>query len=287
MKLLIGGDSELGATTYIYLRDRGDAVAATTRRVESTSIQRPYFDFGSIGAFEVPSGARAACIFAGVTQPADCEADPIASARFNVEQTIELIERLVAQGLYVLFLSSNRVFDGAIPFARVDTPESPICEYGRQKAQVEAFMLPLLRRGAPLAILRLTKAVSLKTPLLVDWIRTLARGRPITAFHDIVVAPLSINAVSLVIAELLREEARGVFQFSGPEDQPYTSIARYIALKLGADTTLIHPATSLGANLPKGSVRRHTTLDSASIRDLCGIVALDAWTIIDRIVAVA
>jgi dTDP-4-dehydrorhamnose reductase len=31
----------------------------------------------------------------------------------NVARTIELVERLVARGIYVLFLSTNQVFDGS------------------------------------------------------------------------------------------------------------------------------------------------------------------------------
>ena len=191
----------------------------------------------------------------------------------------------MAQGLRVLFLSSNRVFDGSVRFVPADTRVSPICAYGRQKAQVEAAMLAQLSRGAPLAIARFTKVVSLKTPLIAGWIDALSRGDAVTAFRDVVVAPLPVDIVSRAISDLLREEARGIFQLSGPEDHPYVDIANYIAKKLDADANLVRSSSAKGASLPGGSIRLHTTLDSGRLNELCGITAPDAWAVIDHILA--
>jgi len=63
-------------------------------------------------------------------------------------------ERLQVQGSFVIFLSSNQVFDGTTPYRHSDEAVCPLNEYGRQKAAFENW---LLGRSKPAAILRLTK----------------------------------------------------------------------------------------------------------------------------------
>ena len=47
------------------------------------------------------------------------------SAHINVTQTLALIERLLAHGIYVLFLSTNQVFDGETPHVASEAPYAP------------------------------------------------------------------------------------------------------------------------------------------------------------------
>src|SRR5215472_5832056 len=103
MKLLIGGDSELGAATHRYLRERNRRVEATTRRRDVVSPQRPYLDILHLPNDWVPSpGTDAACIFVSVARLRECATDPAGSALINVEQTLRLIDRLISGGIYVL-----------------------------------------------------------------------------------------------------------------------------------------------------------------------------------------
>lgn len=146
-------------------------------------------------------------------------------------------------------------------------------------------MLAQLNRGAPLAIVRFTKVVSYKTALIAGWINALSRGDAVTAFRDVVAAPVPVDVVSHAISDLLREEARGIFQLSGPQDHPYSDIANYLAKKLDANPDLVRSISANGAGLPKGSIRRHTTLASARLRELCGLAVPDAWSVIDAILA--
>src|SRR5256885_572266 len=116
MWLLVGGDSEIGAATQAFLRQRGRSVVATTRRREQVTVKRPYFDLSlSLAEWEPPAGTTGVCVFAAVTRLAACEVDPIGSAALNVGQTVALVDRLVARDIYVLFISTNQVFDGTHP----------------------------------------------------------------------------------------------------------------------------------------------------------------------------
>lgn len=285
MKLLVGGDSELGAATHRYLATHGQSSFATTRRHDRTSSERPFFDILDFSDdWMPPAGTDAACIFVSVARLRDCAMDQAGSSRVNIEQTLRLIDQLTAKGIYVLFLSSNQVFDGEAATVISTAPTCPVSEYGRQKAATEAAILDRIAKGAPLAILRLSKVVSPNIPLIQGWIDTLAQGRPIETFNDMALAPVPIDLVTAAIDRLLENKLTGVFQLSGPRDVTYFEIGQYIARELGIDPALVKPASVKSGGMPEGATPRNTTLDSSFLRDRFGINPPDAWEIIGNIV---
>src|SRR5216684_4525569 len=99
MFLVVGANSEIGSATARLIRTRGRRVLATTRR--PPTADQVQLDFNSpIGNFTIPEGVRSACIFVAVARLAACEADPVGSARINVERTIALVDLLAARGVY-------------------------------------------------------------------------------------------------------------------------------------------------------------------------------------------
>jgi dTDP-4-dehydrorhamnose reductase len=286
MFLLVGGDSEIGAASAQFLTARGHRVAATTRRIDRASADRPLLDLSTpLDDWEPAVGTRAACMFAAIARLAACADDPVGSAHINVTQTLTLIERLVARGIYVLFLSTNQVFDGNTPNVPADAPTSPISEYGRQKAQVEAALRAHMQRGAPVAILRLAKVVSRRMPLIEGWIQALSAGRPVRAFHDMTLAPTPTEVVSAAIGALLNDRASGIFQLTGPRDAAYAEVARFVASRVDAEPSLVVETSALDAGLPPGATPRHTTLDSSGLRDRYGLEVPDVWRIVEPMIA--
>jgi len=285
MYLLIGGDSEIGAATYQLLRARGQSAAVTTRRPAQVSPDHPFFDLTApIDQWTAPPATKAACIFAAIARIASCHDDPIGSSRINVTQTLALIEHLVARGIHVLFLSTNQVFDGTMPNVPAAAPHSPVSEYGRQKAQVEAALRRHVDRGAPVAILRLAKVVSSQMALINGWIDALSSGLPLQAFDDMRVAPTPIELVTGAIAALQQDRAAGIFQLTGPRDVTYVEIAHFLAERLNADpaqVTVAHARSSL----PQGATPRHTTLDSRLLRERYGFLVPDAWEVVDTVLS--
>jgi dTDP-4-dehydrorhamnose reductase len=230
-----------------------------------------------------PTNVTAACILAAQARLAACATDPLGSARINVAQTLVLVERLIARDIYVLFVSTNQVFDGNIPHVAAATPTCPVSEYGRQKARAEAGLGEHMRRGAPIGILRFAKVVSPGMPLLADWAGALRRGERIRAFHDLQMAPLPVAQASAAITALLDARASGIFQLSGPRDVSYADVARHIAGRLGADPGLIDAVGARSTGLPEGSTPRHTTLDSSVVSERFGIAPPDPWDLVDAV----
>lgn len=284
MWLVVGGDSEIGAALYRRLVALGHPAAATTRRPKRVGPHRPFLDLADrLDGWTPPEGTRAACITAAVAHVVGCAADPATSAAINVTGTLALAEQLIARGIHILFLSSNQVFDGTTPHVSAETPTCPVSEYGRQKARTEAALTANIGRGAPVAILRLAKVISPNMPLLRGWVEVLAAGRRVRAFHDMTMAPTPIDLVVDAIIALMRDEARGIFQLTGPRDASYVDIARYLALRIGADPALVEP-TSAARTMPAGATPLHTTLDITALRNAYGLVVPDVWETLEPFV---
>ena len=265
------------------MRGCGLDVSVTTRRPD-TNATRIRLDLNdALDAWELPPRVDSVGLFAAISRPSDCAADPVASAHINVTQTLAVAERLIARGVYVLFLSTNHVFDGRVPNVPPDTAMAPVSEYGRQKALVEQALQAHMRRGAPVGILRLSKVVSPQLAILQEWCSALAAGRPIRAFHDMTMAPVPMSVVAHTVKVLLSERARGLFQLSGPRDVPYAEISSLLTTRTGADRRLSHVMSVKDAGLFDGAGPEHTTMDSTTLRDRYGIVVPDVWEVLDTV----
>lgn len=284
MFLIVGGDSEIGAAAYRTMQTQGAAVAATTRRSEHVAPDRPFLDLAApLDDWAPPPGTQAVCLCAAIARLAACAEDPEGSAQINVVQTLALVQKLLARGIAVLFLSTNQVFDGRTPHERAEAPHSPVSEYGRQKARAEAALLRQMDSGAPVAILRLAKVVSDTMPLIGGWIKDLTAAKPIRVFNDLALAPTPTGLVCTAIAALLQGRARGIFQLTGPRDVTYADIGGFLAAYLGADQKLVNPTSARAAGLPEGATPLHTTLDSSLLRVHYGLEVPDVWDVVERV----
>ena len=217
----------------------------------------------------------------GLARLNQCAEDPAGSAYVNVAQSVSLIRRLVTAGVYVIFLSSNQVFDGLKPNVPADEPRRPISEYGRQKAATEAALEILMRAGAPISILRLSKVVLPDAGLFSDWIGNLENGRSITAFSDMSVAPIMVSTVADVIVHMMQRRLTGVFQLSGPEDTSYLDMAKRLCQRLDRLDSLIRITSAGLAGMPPGAAPPYTTMDPAPLTRHIELVRPDPWTILD------
>ncbi|HEY6618712.1 MAG TPA: sugar nucleotide-binding protein [Steroidobacteraceae bacterium] len=287
MFLIVGGDSEIGAAALRAMLTKGFAAAATTRRRELVGPGRPFLDLGAdIGSFEPAPRTQAVCICAAIARIATCAADPEGTAFINVDRTLALTDRFLARGIYVLFLSTNQVFDGRAPNVLPGALYSPVSEYGRQKARTETALRERMARGAPVGILRLAKVVSTRMALLDGWVRDLSAGKPINAFCDMTLAPTPTHLVCDAIIALLNNRQSDIFQFTGPRDVSYAAVAHFLATRLGAPPSLVNETSARSAGLPEGATPLNTTLDSRLISERFGLHAPDAWNVIEETVPI-
>ena len=283
--LIVGGNSEIAGATVSHLRAQGREVLATTRRADRAGADRPLLDLAQpVGNWAIPANLGAACFCAAIARLADCARNPEGSSRVNVTGTVALADRLLARGIPVLFLSTDKVFDGSRAHVPADAPLCPVSEYGRQKAAAEAALHLRMAQDAPVAILRLAKVVSPGMELVCRWLADLRAGKPVRAFHDMMMAPTPVALVAQTIERLLAELSTGIFQLTGPRDIAYSEVAVHLARRAGVDPALVETASAYSAGLPGGSTAANTTLDSSALAERFGIAVPDAIEVVDSLI---
>jgi dTDP-4-dehydrorhamnose reductase len=249
--LVVGGDGFVGRVLTAHFRARGDRVIETTRRVGRTAADVLTLDLAADpGAWPALPPLRGAVLCAAIARLQDCERDPAASRRVNVDAPAALAQRLAVAGVPTVFLSSDKVFDGRMAQRRRFDLTCATTEYGRQKAAAERAM------PRDVAILRLSKVVSPTVELFQAWVRDLRAGRPITPFEDLTMAPIRVELVAETVSRLLDERRSGIFHLTGDRDVSYVEAAHIVATAIGAAPALVQAR-------PSGTVPppvQHTTL---------------------------
>lgn len=275
--LIVGADGLLGGALRLRWRQQKRAVAATALLPVADPVDLVQFDLSRPpDAWPVLPACRTAVICAAITSLDQCRRDPDGTRRVNVEHTLALAQRLAKQGAFVVFLSTNLVYDGAKPLRRADEPACPKTEYGRQKADVEAG---LIAAGVRHAVVRLAKVFHAGLPLLRDWLVSLRAGRSITPFTDMVCAPVALETVLQGLAKVAENQLEGRWQFSPDQDITYASIAAELARLARADASLIQPASARALTALE-HLPAHTTLDAQRAREELGLAFPNPYHVI-------
>jgi dTDP-4-dehydrorhamnose reductase len=276
--LVVGADGLVGAALFRRLRKAEVYAAATTRRRENVREDCIYLDLvEKAGGWEWPWPIQVAIICAGITKAQACKDDPNSTAITNVHGISTLIGSLVAAGAFVVFLSTNQVFDGARPCQLPGAPFAPITEYGRQKAQVEEQMA---QYGNSVAIVRFSKILGPQPALIPAWVDNLRSGKPIHPFSDMTMAPIPLSCAVSVLLFAAQFRLGGIIQVSGQEDIPYSDAACIGATALGIDAQLVQPVTAAELGTYTEPVPAFTSLNVDRLREEFGLVPPDVlWTI--------
>lgn len=277
VKLIVGADGLVGRALFTHFKQAGERVIGTTRRKASVDESRVYLDLDEdIEDWALSQPVDVAIICGGVTKLDACRQDSQSSARVNVEGIPALAKKLAARGSFVVYLSTNQVFDGSEPHHRPDDPLSPVTEYGRQKAEAERL---IGRLGERVAIVRFTKILEPKNPLLSAWSEKLRNGQTIHPFSDMRMAPVPLACAVSVLRLVVDRRLAGIIQVSGADDLSYAEAACIGAQSVKADLRLVEPVKASQLSY-REFIPAHTTLSIDRLRSVLGIEPPPVpWTI--------
>ena len=279
--LIIGGDSRLGRALTSRLSEDGDLTVVTTRRMDTLADDRVFLDFATFRPEHVPP-ADVAFLCAGETSLENCHQHPLATRRVNVEGTVELANILLRQGTFVVFLSTNLVFDGGTPHVCADADRRPTTVYGHQKAEAERLLLDL---GDRIAVVRLAKVLPRHFPRFRSWRHQLQEGQCVDAFVDLNIAPVPLDFAVELIGRIGKEKLAGIWQASASEQFSYYETAKRLADRCNANQELIHGVSALNYEPLGGVIPEHSTLDTSRLEVELGLNVPEAWSTIDRTLA--
>ena len=278
--LVVGADGFIGQALVDHLESAGKQVLETTRRIDTTSEKRYFLDLGEdVSKWRPTREVAVAYLCAAVASLDQCRRAPVQSAIVNVHHTLAVAETLLAHGAFVVFLSTNLVYDGSIPFRKASDSVCPVTEYGRQKAEAERQLLAL---GDSVSIVRFTKILGSDVPLFKGWVQALRNNNEVIhAFSDMVMAPVSLSLTVRVLEGVAQRRLSGILQVSGDQDITYEHAARYMAQRIGTGPDRIQPIRSADAGLRLEATPAHTTLDATRLRTELGIDPPSVWATIE------
>ncbi len=278
--LICGKNGNIGGALFKHLTAKNIETFGTTNRVPSdkhTIHLNLADDPSSWNLSEHP--VEVAYLCSGICRMNLCEQDPTGTHKVNVAGMTALIKQLSDKGAFIVYLSTNQVFDGLEPFAKENKPHKPKNEYGKQKAAVERFIQENCSRYA---IVRLTKVVEPNMALIKNWIDLLSERQPLKAFHDMPLAPVSLRQVIETLTLIGEKQVTGIYHISGSEDVSYFTIASFLAQKLKSSRYLVQSISALDANIEKNFLPQFTSLDCSSTIALGGQTPPDFTTVLEE-----
>lgn len=191
-------------------------------------IFNPQYDLEQFPKFSV------VFICAYVSSMSECN-DNTQSEIVNVQGILDIAKFFLNKGAFVIFLSSNAVFNKNQNYAlEADFPD-PITIYGKQKHAVENQLIKMTAKDCigKLAIVRMTKILTHELPLFKKWGDAIGTIGGIQAFEDLKIAPISLEFAVDCLKKISKLDGGGIFHLSGDAEISYLEIGKRFCEILG------------------------------------------------------
>jgi len=274
--LIIGIEGQIGNALYNSFDVSKHHIFGTTVFSEFLSDNCMFLDLSNdISTWAPPTNISTAYICAAICSIKECEENPPECHVVNVENTIKLAKKLVSSGAFVVFPSTNMVFDGGKPDYNENDNVCPINEYGKQKAETEKELMKI----GDCAIIRFTKIIGPEIPLINSWINDLKNNVPIYPFSDMKMAPVSLNFAADIMQMIGESKSSGIWHVSNNVEISYEEAARHIARKLNVSENLVKPVKATEKEI--ANISNYTTLDTEKTYSAFNIKSPDVLTVIN------
>jgi dTDP-4-dehydrorhamnose reductase len=282
--LILGASGFLGGHLWKLFTERQCEVVGTQSR--TLSPQLVHFNLAQDRVLNsVPKGfftGENCCVVhaAGFGSPDQCARQQELSRLVNVQAVQQVVEDLAPFSVRHIYLSSSYVFDGQTGRYRECDPCQAICEYGRQKVDMERY---LLDRAHTALILRLDKVVG-EDPgerhLFAEWYNHLKQGRQIRCIREQTLSPVDVNDVAMFVWEACRKELHGVFHVSGTERVERAALAYQFQQAISQPGSIIEEDAE---NFLFADPRPlHSDLDGRALREATGFQPLSVQQMLER-----
>ena len=268
MKVIItGATGLLGRALSRELSTPNDVVGTGLHRAAGAVRRLDLLDPKAVTRFLRDERPRVIIHAAAERRPDVSENDPEATRALNVEATRTIAAAAAGIGAWLVYFSTDYVFDGTSPPYAPDATPNPLNFYARTKLAGE----DVVRRSADHCILRV--------PVLYGQIESLEES-PVTAIASDLIAggevkldhwatryPTFSGDVAVVVRQLVEEKRRnadfaGTFHWSGDEALTKYDMARVIAAAWGLPSGKLIPVPDPPTGAPRP---RNSQLDCSAL----------------------
>jgi dTDP-4-dehydrorhamnose reductase len=269
MKLLITGASGLyGSKLAQIAAAKGHDVYAAHSQHEIKFGHEVHMDITNKA--ETEAAIKAACpdvvVHAATLTDVDkCELNRELACKINVEGTDNVATAAQACGAFLIYISTDYVFDGSKGCYRETDLPSPINYYGYTKLKAEDHVQKIVGDNCCIArasvIYGATPAAG-KVNFAMWLLDKLKKGEQVKIVTDQWTSPTLNSSLAKMTLEAAERHLRGVFHMSGATRISRFDFATNLAKTFGLDESLILPTTSAAFSQP-AKRPRDSSLDTS------------------------
>jgi dTDP-4-dehydrorhamnose reductase len=189
---------------------------------------------------------------AAITQVDQCELDHDSCDRINISGTQNIVKAANACGAFLIFISTDFIFDGTSGPYDESAKANPVNYYGLSKQKAEAIVMSEAKAWAivrTVLVYGLVKDMSRSNIIL--WVKeNLEKGKEIKVVTDQVRSPTLAEDLALGCLLVAEKMAGGIWNISGGEMLTPYEMAVETAAFFGLDSSLIHKADASSFSQP-------------------------------------
>jgi len=178
-----------------------------------------------------------------------CERDPKLAYSINVEGTKNLVEICKKNNLYLIYISSDAIFDGTAKFNKEQTTPNPLGVFGKTKVESESIIRENLESYC---ILRTSNLFGWdkKQQNFAQWIiHERSQNKTVKVISDQIISPSYCLNVADIIVEAATKKVKGIYHVAGKESVTRYDFAQKIATSFNLDEKLLIPTSISELNL--------------------------------------
>jgi dTDP-4-dehydrorhamnose reductase len=247
---IIGASGFIGAHLALSFGDTA-SVYGTYYRNEAAKVpgcaysQVDLLDLESIRQHFEIAQPDVVVLAAGTRDLAWCEKNPLQARQIHVGGTENILEACKKFSPYLIYLSTDCVFDGSRPFFSESDAVNPINQYGRVKLETER----LIQANYPAAlILRVSMTYgwvlqNQNSNTVFEVIRSLQGGETITLPTTLYNTPVYVSEIARCLKALVQEPRNGLLHLGGKDRVSRYELGIRSANAFGLDPALVLPAS--------------------------------------------
>ena len=245
MKIFITGGSGLaGGRLAEMAMARGDEVYSGYAHNQPPSGREVRFDLlDENGIRDIIKRMRPDVIVhsAALTDVDRCEREKELAYRMNVEGTRAVAEGARRAGSFLVYISTDYVFDGQRGLYREEEETNPVSYYGLTKLLGEEFCLDL---GciARTCVIYGSRPASGKVNFALWLLKTLESGKEVRVVRDQFITPTLNSNLAAMVLEAAERRFSGIYHFSGATRVSRYDFACQLARAFDQDHRLIIPS---------------------------------------------
>jgi dTDP-4-dehydrorhamnose reductase len=189
---------------------------------------------------------------ATLTDVDKCETNRELAWKINVEGTKNVVEAAKAAGAFLLYISTDYVFDGEKGYYKETDLPSPVSYYGYTKLKAEEIVKKTLEKyciGRTSVIYGATPAAG-KINFALWLLNKLRSGEQLKVFVDQWNSPTLNSSLADMTLEVVERKLTGIYNLSGASRISRYNFALSLAKTFGLDQSLLAPTRMKDLSFP-------------------------------------